>query len=108
MHILANMRPKDCIKSRLIFSSKFVTFWGVTWGVTWVQGEWCPSVTWGRGSKISMFFVTYFLNGPKGPVKSPIEEAANPSNFLHTKKARICTIRLKYSLDARSITIKYL
>ena len=31
-HILANMRPKICIKGRLIFSSKFVTFLRVTRG----------------------------------------------------------------------------
>ena len=29
VHILANMRPRICI-SQLNFSSKFVTFWGVT------------------------------------------------------------------------------
>ena len=38
MHILANMRPQICIKGRLIFSSKFVTFLGVTKGEG-VQGE---------------------------------------------------------------------
>ena len=27
MHIAVNMRPKFCINNRLIFSSKFVTFW---------------------------------------------------------------------------------
>ena len=30
MHILANMRPKICIKSRFIVSSKFVSSWDVT------------------------------------------------------------------------------
>ena len=32
MHILANLRSKNCIKCRLIISSKFVTIWVVTRG----------------------------------------------------------------------------
>ena len=64
MHILANIRSKICIKGLLIISSKFVTIWVVTRG----GGGSRQTVTKrdkGEGrSKIGIFTVTYFLNGP--------------------------------------------
>ena len=61
MPILANMRSKICIKGRLIISSKFVTILVVTRG----EGVKANGDKGGKvGSKIGIFTVTYFLNGP--------------------------------------------
>ena len=63
MHILANMRPKICIKGRLIISSKFVTIW-VTNGEGG-QGKRWLSATMDEGAKSGGRPVKQFLNGPK-------------------------------------------
>ena len=60
--ILVNVIPKIRIKDQLISSSKFITFWDVTRGK---GSKTKDDKMWhgGRGSKISIFLLTNFLNG---------------------------------------------
>ena len=74
-------RPKVHIKFWLIFKFEFVTFWGVTWRQgTEVQNK---SVAWGRGSKISNLWMTFFLNGPMYMCK--VTQISNFSNFIRNR-----------------------
>ena len=86
MHILANMKYRIWIKGRLIFSSKFLPFLCDKE----VKGS-CGMMTEcdmrGRGSKISMFHVTYFLNSPSimtslDPLKAAIHSSCLTHMFL--------------------------
>ena len=61
MHIWANMRPKICIKGRLIISSKFFTFLEEGGGSRLMMTKCDMGV--GR-SKFLILWVTYFLHGP--------------------------------------------
>ena len=63
MQLSANMRPKTPINGRLIFSSKFVTFWGMIKGKA-VQDQTWVWVLWGRGGQKFDFLCDIIFDWP--------------------------------------------